>query len=60
MVLNLVKIKNRTTEPGHICYTNKNFTFYRGFSPNIFNPPKLLNTTLDDVAISKKLTSASN
>ena len=29
------------------------------FSPNIFNPPKLLNTILDDVKISNKLTSVS-
>ena len=33
--------------------------FPRFFPPNIFNPPKLLNTTLDDVKISKKLTSVS-
>ena len=33
--------------------------FPRFFSPNIFNPPKLLNTTLDDVKISNKLTSVS-
>ena len=33
--------------------------FPRVFPPNIFNPPKLLNTTLDDVKVSKKLTSVS-
>ena len=52
-------MKNRTTESGHNCYTNINFTFSRVFSPNIFNPPKLLNTTLDDVKISNKLVSVS-
>ena len=31
--------------------------FPRFFSQNIFNPPKLLNTTLDDIKISNKLTS---
>ena len=31
--------------------------FPRFFSRNIFNPPKLLNTKLDDVTISNKLTS---
>ena len=50
-------MKNRTTESGHNCYTNINFTFSRVFSANIFNPPKLLNTTLDDVKYSNKLTS---
>ena len=34
--------------------------FPRLFSPNIFNPPKLINTTLDDVIISNKLTSPCN
>ena len=34
--------------------------FPRIFSPNIFNPTKLLNTTLDDVKTSKKLMSPSN
>ena len=42
---------------GHNCYTNINSTFFRVFSPNIFNPSKLLNTILDDVTISNKLTS---
>ena len=34
--------------------------FPRFFSPEVFNPPKLLNTTLDDVKISNKLASLSN
>ena len=59
VVLNLVKMKNRTAGSGHNCYTNINFTFFRVFSANIFNPPKPLDTTLDDVAISHKLTSPS-
>ena len=29
----------------------------RFFSPNIFNPPKLLNGTLDNLKVSNKLTS---
>ena len=33
--------------------------FPRLFSPNIFNPPKLQNPTLEDVMIFIKLTSAS-
>ena len=33
--------------------------FPRFFSPKIFNPPKLLNATLDDVKISNKLPSVS-
>ena len=33
--------------------------FPKLFSPNISNPPKLLNTTLGDVKISKKLMSVS-
>ena len=53
-------MKNRTIESGHNCYTDINFTFSQIFSANIFNPPKLLNTTLDDVTISNKLTSPSN
>ena len=53
-------MKNRTTELGHNCYINVNFTFSRVFSAKTFSPPKLLNTTLDDVTISNKLTSPSN
>ena len=33
--------------------------FPRFFSPKIFNPPKFLNATLDDVKISNKLPSVS-
>ena len=33
--------------------------FTRISSPNIFNPPKLLNATLEDVKISNKLRSVS-
>ena len=33
--------------------------FPRDFFPNTFNPPKLLNPTLDDVKVSNKLTSVS-
>ena len=60
VLLNLVKMKSKTTESGHNCYTNTNSTFSRVFTPNIFNPPKLLNITLNDVTISNKLTSPSN
>ena len=60
VVLNLVKMKNRATESGHNYHTSINFTFSRVFSANIFNLPKLLNTRLDDVIISNKLTSPSN
>ena len=34
--------------------------FPRFFSPNIFDPPKLLSTTLDDLKNSNELTSPSN
>ena len=53
-------MKNGTMESEHSCYTNINFTLSRVFSPNIFNPPKFLDTTLDDVTISNKLTNPSN
>ena len=42
---------------GHDCYTNIHFP--RVFSLNIFNRPKLPNTTFDDVNISNKLMSVS-
>ena len=57
--LKLVKMKSRTTKSGHDCNTNIHCTFSQVFSPNIFNRPKLLNTTLDDARISNKLTSVS-
>ena len=53
-------MENRLIESGHNCYTNINFKFSQAFSPNIFNPPKFKNTTIDDVTISNKLTSPSN
>ena len=52
-------MKNRTTKSGHEYYTNVHCTFLRFFSLKIFNPPKLLNATVDDVKISNKLTSVS-
>ena len=53
-------MKNRTTESGHNYYSHINFTFSGIFSANIFNPPKPLDKTLDDVTISNKLTSLSD
>ena len=57
--LKLVKMKNRIIKSGHDCYINMHCTFSHVFSPGIFNPPDLLNTALDDVKISNKLTSVS-
>ena len=57
--LKMVKMKNRKRKSGHDCYTNIHCTFPQVFFSKISDPPKRLNTTLDHVKISKKLTSVS-